>query len=212
MIGIYKITNPKGKVYIGQSVNINKRFKTYRSLNKNVQAQVKLYRSFKKYGLDKHVFEIVVECDIDRLNELERYYQDIYQVLTSGLNLNLVNTDTKKKIISKEVRIKISNSTKGIRKGIKLTEEHKQKLRGKRNLSEEVLNGFRERSRNKIYSKETKLKMRESNKSKKLVLNINTGIFYDCITEAEEAYCLKKNSLYRKLNGTRLNKTQFIYV
>ena len=28
--GIYKITNPKGKVYIGQSIDIYKRFKSYK--------------------------------------------------------------------------------------------------------------------------------------------------------------------------------------
>jgi predicted GIY-YIG superfamily endonuclease len=30
MIGIYKITNPEKEVYIGQSTDIEKRFKTYK--------------------------------------------------------------------------------------------------------------------------------------------------------------------------------------
>jgi len=30
MIGIYKITSPSNKVYIGQSINIEKRFKSYK--------------------------------------------------------------------------------------------------------------------------------------------------------------------------------------
>jgi len=34
-IGIYKITSPKGKTYIGQSINIEKRFKEHKnSINK----------------------------------------------------------------------------------------------------------------------------------------------------------------------------------
>ena len=33
MIGIYKITNPKGKIYIGQSINIENRFKVYKRYN-----------------------------------------------------------------------------------------------------------------------------------------------------------------------------------
>jgi len=32
MIGIYKITNPEGKIYIGLSKNIEKRFKNHKNL------------------------------------------------------------------------------------------------------------------------------------------------------------------------------------
>jgi group I intron endonuclease len=50
MIGIYKITSPSGKIYIGQSKNIEKRFKAYyRKLGKN---QPRLYRSFNENGLN----------------------------------------------------------------------------------------------------------------------------------------------------------------
>ena len=44
-IGIYKITNLiNGKIYIGQSVNILKRWLSYKKLN--CKGQPKLYRSF----------------------------------------------------------------------------------------------------------------------------------------------------------------------
>ena len=33
IVGIYKITNPKGKVYIGQSVDIERRFFRYRNIH-----------------------------------------------------------------------------------------------------------------------------------------------------------------------------------
>jgi len=33
-IGIYKITSPTGKIYVGQSCNIERRFNTYNSKNK----------------------------------------------------------------------------------------------------------------------------------------------------------------------------------
>ena len=49
MQGIYKITNPKGKIYIGQSVNIEKRFSSYKSI-RNCHYQIKLFNSLKKYG------------------------------------------------------------------------------------------------------------------------------------------------------------------
>jgi hypothetical protein len=32
IVGIYKITSPSGKVYIGQSINIERRIKEYKNL------------------------------------------------------------------------------------------------------------------------------------------------------------------------------------
>ena len=46
MIGIYKITNPSNKVYIGQSTNIKERFRKYSKLSN--KRQIKLYNSFQK--------------------------------------------------------------------------------------------------------------------------------------------------------------------
>ena len=60
MIGIYKITSPNGRIYVGQSKNIEKRIKCYKSLN--CKGQKLLYRSLLKYGVDKHKFEIIIEC------------------------------------------------------------------------------------------------------------------------------------------------------
>ena len=61
MIGIYKITSPSGKIYVGQSWNIEKRFFRYKSLA--CKAQCKLYASFKKYGVKNHIFEYVEILD-----------------------------------------------------------------------------------------------------------------------------------------------------
>ena len=48
MIGIYKIINPKGKIYIGQSIDIDRRFNEYKKLQCNQSK--KIYYSLKKYG------------------------------------------------------------------------------------------------------------------------------------------------------------------
>ena len=47
MIGIYRITNPKGKVYIGKSININKRLDFYK-YNSHRKNQHKLNNSISK--------------------------------------------------------------------------------------------------------------------------------------------------------------------
>lgn len=56
--GVYKITSPTGKVYIGQSKNIHKRWNSYKSMSKGNIRQPKLINSFKKYGVPHHVFEV----------------------------------------------------------------------------------------------------------------------------------------------------------
>lgn len=59
MVGIYKITSPSGKVYIGQSWDIEGRFYYYRK--SCAPGQPKLNNSFKKYGRENHIFEIGIE-------------------------------------------------------------------------------------------------------------------------------------------------------
>lgn len=66
IVGIYKIVSPSGKVYIGQSGDIDKRFKTYSNLQ--CKGQTLLYKSFIKYGVENHQFEIIHKLpkDVDQ--------------------------------------------------------------------------------------------------------------------------------------------------
>lgn len=84
-IGIYKITSPSGKIYIGQSIQVKKRFEQYRYLD--CKKQPKLFNSFKKYGPENHKFEIIEECSVEQLNEREIYWKKYY--------LNLFNNNWK---------------------------------------------------------------------------------------------------------------------
>lgn len=77
IVGIYKITSPSGKVYIGQSVNVYKRWYSYNNLIKckrnSIQPKVK--NSFLKYGKENHIFEIIEEClliDLDKCEILHK--------------------------------------------------------------------------------------------------------------------------------------------
>jgi group I intron endonuclease len=131
MIGIYKITNPSGKVYIGQSINIDKRFKNYKSISQT-KGQIMLHNSFKKYGIDNHIFEVIEECSVELLNERERYYQDFYNVLTEGLNCILTNTTDCIKVYSKESieKIRQGNLGKVIPESIRIRTSQTMKLKG----------------------------------------------------------------------------------
>lgn len=99
--GIYKITNPEGKVYVGQSVDINARWEQYKRLN--CKKQKNLFNSFCKYGYSNHIFEIITECDYDYLNELEKKYISQYNCCEIGLNI--MNGNSYKKL-KKEIKIK----------------------------------------------------------------------------------------------------------
>lgn len=110
MIGIYKITSPSKKIYIGQSVNIQKRFYTYSLLH--CKKQPFLFNSLKKHGVENHVFEVIEECEVQKLNERERFWQDFYNVLDNGLNLVLTNCNNKSGLLHNEVVIKMTKSRK----------------------------------------------------------------------------------------------------
>lgn len=92
--GIYKITNPKGKVYIGKANNIQRRWYEHKSYLKH-STGYKLGNSLKKYGKENHTFEIIEECTGDNILERERYYQELYNSIENGLNHIYTNTKDK---------------------------------------------------------------------------------------------------------------------
>jgi group I intron endonuclease len=156
MKGIYKITSPSNKVYIGQSINVESRFKSYKNLS-NCSNQIKLINSLKKYGPENHSFEILEECRFELLNERERYWQEYYNSCgDSGLNLILTGTSQKKSLHSEESKNKIKEARK--KQKIKHSEETKIKI-GKSNkgkkLSEEHIKILKQSK-----SEEHKQKMR----------------------------------------------------
>jgi len=111
MIGIYKITSPKKKVYIGQSSDIEKRKNIYKKYR--CKGQLKLYNSLKKYGFNNHKFDVLLECEISELNDKERYFQDLYSSIGKmGLNLKLTKATDRKCQISEETKLKISTANK----------------------------------------------------------------------------------------------------
>ena len=73
MIGIYKITSPKGKVYIAQTINWETRQKHYK--NTSAKRQPKLYYSLKKYGWEFFQKEFIEECSIEHLDERETFHK-----------------------------------------------------------------------------------------------------------------------------------------
>lgn len=107
MTGIYKITNLiNGKSYVGQSIDIHKRWKREIEDSNNanrISYDYPLMRAFRKYGIDNFNFEIIEECCIEDLNEKEIYWIDFYDTFFHGYNQTLGGDTTirqpKEKII-----------------------------------------------------------------------------------------------------------------
>ena len=183
--GIYSITSPSGKKYVGQSWAIESRFKKYNQLH--CKGQSKLYNSLIKYGCINHNFEIIQQFNFDEtqpqlsqtyLNTLENFHWLMFKA--DGfemLNIRIPNGSRGKH--SQETKLKMSNAAKGKKKSIeyckKRTGEKRSQetrlnislsLRGKM-CSDEKKQNLSKRFKGdgnpffgKKHSEETKLKMR----------------------------------------------------
>lgn len=114
MTGIYKIISPTGNVYIGQSINIEKRFREHKYYI-HFNQSLAINRSFAKYGFDNHRLEVIhglpYDVSIDVLNEYEKLY--ILQYKESGFIMLNMNEGGKNARHTEESKAKISSSNKG---------------------------------------------------------------------------------------------------
>lgn len=198
--GIYKITNPSGKMYIGRSVNVEKRWRDYLKLRCKEQALI--YNSLTKYGVENHTFEIIELCDEDALNDREIYYITLFDTLNKNIGLNLREGGGHGKF-SEESKKKMGSW----QRGRKFTEEHKAKVRmsKERNNSlrpflnkhhtQEAKDKISKAHAGKILSEETKLKIRL----------VNIGKKQSPETIAKRITCGDKNGRY----GTGIRICQF---
>ena len=76
MIGIYKITNPFNQVYIGQTTDILRRFRSHKNGH---NSNYHLMMSIKKHGFNNHKCEVIEECNRDELITKERHYLSVYK-------------------------------------------------------------------------------------------------------------------------------------
>lgn len=89
IVGIYKITSPSGRVYIGQSWDMKKRWYNYRGNVANKQHH--LHASFRKYGARNHEYKVVHELPSDTSQEVMDSYEQLYMDLYRGCGMKLMN-------------------------------------------------------------------------------------------------------------------------
>jgi group I intron endonuclease len=222
MIGIYKITSPNKRIYIGQSIDIKRRLREYS--NNRCKSQVLLFNSIKKYGFDNHKFEIVCECAVFELNEKERYYQELFSCVgKKGLNLTLTKSSDRSGAISEDTRIKLSlNNSKfwlGKTRSLETKEKISKKLCGNKMSKEAKDKMSKNNSKfwlNKKLSINHKNKLSLAKKGKpsnvaRILIDISNGVFYMSIREASIVYDIKETTLIMQLKGVNKNKTNLRY-
>lgn len=134
--GIYKITSPSGKVYIGQSKNIKQRLQGYKWMK--CKSQILLYNSLKKYGYENHHIEIFLHNYVSEteLDNLEINYIKEYNSFV-GWNkkgLNLTTGGRKNFKFSEQATKRQSNSRRinrdaGNISNVKLTKENVSEIK-----------------------------------------------------------------------------------
>lgn len=86
-IGIYKIENKQShKCYIGQSINIEKRWAEHKRAALNNYDDTYIHRALRKYGVDNFIFKIVELCDKEELNKKEIEWINKLDTFQNGYN------------------------------------------------------------------------------------------------------------------------------
>lgn len=162
--GIYKIVNCiNNKVYIGQSIDIEKRFQEHKY---NIKTNIKhpLYKSIRKYGIGNFEFIIIEHVINDNeLNKREQHWLDYYNSYEKdfGYNICRESTTTRGYVHTDETKKKFSET----HKGKKLSEEHKRSFSwlGKKH-TEETRKKMSKVQKGKKLSEEHRLKISENSK------------------------------------------------
>lgn len=198
MKGIYKITNPKGKIYIGQSIDIERRFKEYQDLRACKDSK-KLYYSLTKYEPKNHIFEVLEECEEKFLEEREVYYINLYNSIQKGLN---IKNGSKPQWTNKK---RPTHSQWLLKNGSGLSYEREKKH----------LNALSKRSKkqwdDEEWKKETSHKIKEgknnpkAKKYQKSVICITDNTIYKSTKEASKQYNISLGFLCNHIN----NPTQY---
>lgn len=156
MIGIYKITSPTGAIYIGQSLDIEKRWNHYKNLY--CKDQRRIYNSLKKHGHENHIFEVVLIVNspclmyksVKIMDFYEQLFIDYYKKIGCDM-MNLRDAGSNGKM-GDETKKRISLALKG---------KIRPNMRG-RKLSAETIAKLKEARAKQVYSGESKEKISAS--------------------------------------------------
>jgi group I intron endonuclease len=211
---ISSIIHPE-KWYYGSTVNLYGRKDNHIwYLRNNKHSNNFLQNHFNKYGEQDLVFDIVeLVDDVTKLIIREQHYLDYYfgwfnicRHAQSRLGFKHPQEwkDNMSKLLTGKVfsEERCRNMSKA-RIGIKLSNKTKEKM-SKARIGKKYCLGYK-------HSEESCRNMSQNNGMRKIILNTQTGIYYDSIKLAAESLNIKQTTLSTWLTGYRKNKSYFIY-
>lgn len=214
MTGIYKITNKiNGKFYIGQSVDIKRRFIEHKTPH-GTMTSIKL--AIKKYGKENFLFEVIEECKVEELDEREVYW---ISKLKPEYNRNEGGSGSRGHHVSFNLRQQLSERNKqywnslpeaekktiikrlcGPPKGHQVSEETREKLRaanlGKMQSAETV-----NKRRATIRNKKAAGYVQTNAGHKKKVRCVETNQIFNSVKDAGESLSVSPSVISGVLKG-----------
>jgi len=202
MIGIYKIVNPLNRVYIGQSLDLNRREKDYK--NKHCKTQRIVYNSILKYGWKSHTFEIIHELPSDinqyTLNQYEIFYWQMYKDIGTKL-MNIrepgsngkLSEETKKLIGEKAKKNKYALGYKHSEELISKWKEDKKTfgnpMFGKKHTKQSIIKMVEKRTgdKNHMFGK--------ASKARKKIVQINSQNYFLSISIAADYFKVTRKTI-----------------
>jgi group I intron endonuclease len=202
---LYLIRNLlNNKVYIGQTINIKDRWKNHIYLSNNNSKQY-IHRAINKYGLDNFEFIIISSSKTQEdANEAERILILQYNSTNKNYGYNIalggntapLSEETKLKL--REATIKQINEKGHPKKGKRLSEEQKQRIR----------DAQKSLDKDKIYTEEVRKRMSDAHIGYKQSLEqINKRV------ESIKETCEKRRKILNlrcSIDGCESNKNYYI--
>lgn len=215
MVGIYKITNlVNGKTYIGQSIDIQRRFWEHRCISH--ESNVHLKNALRKYGKENFKYEVLEECSEEQLDEKERYYISIlkpeYNVTNGGQDtlrrypevikqkISVKSKEQWAKMSNEEKAKRIKNNLKGPRKGHTVSEKTRTKLReintGKTQSLETI-----EKRKETIRNKKRSGYVQTNAGHRKKIICLETGEIFESVKQASAQLNTSRSNISKVLKG-----------
>lgn len=196
MIGIYVVTNSiNGKQYVGQSRNVRRRFWDHRCVSH--ETSPKLKEELIKFGKECFTYKLLEECQEDELD-----VKEVYWIKKLNPQYNTYNGGKKGFKVSEDVKQRLRAAGKA--QWDKMSDEQKRKviqnnLKGPRvghEVSPETREKLRKANLGKKYSQESKDKRRATMNAKKA-----NGYVRDGSGHFKSVICLDTGVVYESVKA-----------
>ena len=203
--GIYKITNKiNGKVYIGKTVNFQRRYNAYKAgFKKKDICKINQYfmNAIEKYLPENFTFEVVEVCEIDLLAERELHWMVVYRSTEQDCGYNLRMDSSTGMITHPETSKKISERIK---------KEYEEGIRSREDVSKWATNLWKDED------KKDQMRQEVSNSRRSYFAQYckegNCLALWDGINQILRANPdYKWQNIYAACNGSKKNYRGFVW-